>query len=132
MNRSLRSGDTPRTDVISPDTAEDGKGLYFGDSLGLKQGHDLCRQAGGIFKMIDARMLGCRHNAGDHLLEAYGDEEVNSGNTITIRISRKRVVNKIALFQLINKNPTLSEKMFQTHLRNEIKPRRDRKDPAGA
>lgn len=59
-------------------------------------------------------------------------EEINSGDIVPIRISPKKVVNKIALFQLVNKNPTLSEKMFQAHLRGEIKPGRDRKDPAGA
>ncbi len=47
-------------------------------------------------------------------------KEIDSGNIIPIRISSKKIVNKIALFQLVNKKTTLSEKMFQTHLRNEI------------
>ncbi len=47
-------------------------------------------------------------------------EEINSGHIVPIRISPEKVVNKIALFQLLNKNPTLSEKMFQTYFRNEI------------
>jgi DNA-binding transcriptional LysR family regulator len=48
-------------------------------------------------------------------------DEINRGEIIPIRISSKKIINKIAFFQLLNKNPTLSEKYFQIHLRNEIK-----------
>jgi len=47
-------------------------------------------------------------------------EEIGNGKIVPIRVSSKKVVNKIALFQLANKKTTLSEKMFQAHVRNEI------------
>jgi DNA-binding transcriptional LysR family regulator len=47
-------------------------------------------------------------------------EEIDNGSIIPIRISSEKVVNKIALFQLVNKKVTLSEKMFQAHVRREI------------
>jgi len=49
-------------------------------------------------------------------------EEINNGSIVPIRIASKKVVNKIALFQLANKKLTLSEAMFQAHVRKEIHP----------
>jgi hypothetical protein len=47
-------------------------------------------------------------------------EEINRGTIVPVRIASKKVINKIALFKLVNKKATLSENMFQAHLRNEI------------
>lgn len=49
-------------------------------------------------------------------------EEIDAGRIVAVRIPGKNVVNHISLVQLSGKKPSLAERSFQRHLRNEMRP----------
>jgi DNA-binding transcriptional LysR family regulator len=70
---------------------------------------------------VQATIKAIAHHLGLGIIVSHLiSEEINNGDIVPIRISKKKIINTITLFQLFNKSPILSEKMFQTHLRNKI------------
>jgi len=59
----------------------------------------------------------------DHLIW----DEIKTGEIIPIFPTKEKVINKISLVQLRDKKPTLTEKMFQTFLKKQIKTKKNLK-----
>lgn len=61
----------------------------------------------------------CDLGAGVIVTHAVSDA-IHDGSIVPLRISSNRIMNKIAFFQLLNKTPSLTEKLFQSHFQAEI------------
>jgi DNA-binding transcriptional LysR family regulator len=56
------------------------------------------------------------------IVSHFVSEEIDRGDIVPIFISGKKVVNHISLIQLADKKPNMTEKAFQGHIRNEMRP----------
>ncbi len=71
---------------------------------------------------VQAAISGIRHHMGMGIIVSHlVYDDIKSGEIVRIRTNKKDIINRISLVQLQDKIPSLTDRTFQAHFKNEMR-----------